>query len=256
LSRIVTTQLLSPDKEPAMDAATSPAGLRATAPPPRAVSPVPAAYAALAVFVLFLGALVVAVVGSGALPGAADRYVPARVAENIAVLAADATLQLLLGSALIVMAVTLGRYLGTDELLGWLAMIAGVVGGAAFIAAGAIQQETVFYAVFVDSKQAGELATASGASDLTALNLAINVVAGGMRSVGSYAFGLAWIGWAVIGVRVGRLPRLLGAVGVVAGVGFALTNWIGPLAGPFAFFGSLLWLSGLAIVLFRRSRVG
>jgi hypothetical protein len=246
LSRIVTTQLLSPDKEPAMDAATSPAGLRATAPPPRAVSPVPAAYAALAVFVLFLGALVVAVVGSGALPGAADRYVPARVAENIAVLAADATLQLLLGSALIVMAVTLGRYLGTDGLLGWLAMIAG----------GAIQQETVFYAVFVDSKQAGELATASGASDLTALNLAINVVAGGMRSVGSYAFGLAWIGWAVIGVRVGRLPRLLGAVGVVAGVGFALTNWIGPLAGPFAFFGSLLWLSGLAIVLFRRSRVG
>jgi hypothetical protein len=27
-----------------------------------------------------------------------------------------------------------------------------------------------------------------------------------------------------------------------------------PLAGPFAFFGSLIWLSGLATVLFRRSR--
>jgi hypothetical protein len=42
-------------------------------------------------------------------------------------------------------------------------------------------------------------------------------------------------------------------VGVVAGLGFALTNWIGPLAGPLAFFGSLIWLSGLAINLFRRS---
>ena len=149
---------------------------------------------------------------------------------------------------------SLGRYLGTDGLVGWLAMIAGVVGGAAFVAAGAIQQETVFYAVFVDSKQASELATASGASDLTGLNLMITVVAGGMRSAGSYAFGLAWIGWAVIGARSSRLPRWLSAVGVIAGFGFALTNWIGPLAGPFAFFGSLIWLAGLALVLFRRSR--
>jgi hypothetical protein len=225
--------------------------------PPRAVSPAPAAYAALAAFGSLIGALVVAGIGSGsgALPGIADRFVPARVAENIAVLTADATVQLLLGTALIFMAVTLGRYLDTDGLLAWLAMIAGVVGGAAFVAAGAIQQETVFYAVFVDSKQAGELATASGASDLTGLNLMISAVAGGMRSAGSYAFGLAWIGWAVIGARSGRLPRLLSAVGVIAGVGFVLTNWIGPFAGPFAFFGSLIWLAGLAIVLFRRSRV-
>ena len=223
--------------------------------PPRPVSPAPAAYASLAAFGSLLGALVVAGIGSGALPGVADRFVPARVAENIAVLTADATVQLLLGTALIVMAVSLGRYLGTDGLLGWLAMIAGVVGGAAFVAAGAIQQETVFYAVFVDSKQAGELATASGASDLTGLNLMISVVAGGMRSAGSYAFGLAWIGWAVIGARSGRLPRPLSAVGVIAGIGFALTNWIGPFAGPFAFFGSLIWLAGLAIVLFRRSRI-
>jgi hypothetical protein len=33
-------------------------------------------------------------------------------------------------------------------------MIGGVVGGAAFIAAGAILQETVFHGVFVDSRQA------------------------------------------------------------------------------------------------------
>jgi hypothetical protein len=237
-----------------MDAATNPAGLRATAPSTPVVSPRPAAFAALTVFGSLVGALVVAGVGSGALPGIADRFVPARVAENIAILSADATLQLFLGSALIVMAVTLGRYLGADGLLRQVAMVAGVVGGAAFVAAGAIQQETVFYAVFVDGKQAGELATASGASDLTALNLAISVVAGGMRSAGSYAFGLAWVGWALIGARSGRLPRPLSAVGVVAGVGFVLTNWIGPLAGPFAFFGSLIWLSGLAIVLFRRSR--
>ena len=122
------------------------------------------------------------------------------------------------------MAVSLGRYLGTDGLVGSMAMIAGVVGGAAFVAAGAIQQETVFYALFVDSKQTGELALAAGVTDLTGFNLLISVVAGGMRSAGSYAVGLAWIGWAVIGARSGRLPRPLSVVGVIAGLGFALTN--------------------------------
>ena len=117
-----------------------------------------------------------------------------------------------------------------------------------------IQQETVFYALFVDSKQTGELALAAGVTDLTGFNLLISVVAGGMRSAGSYAVGLAWIGWAVIGARSGRLPRPLSVVGVIAGLGFALTNWIGRLAGPFAFVGSLVWLAGLAIALLVRSR--
>lgn len=221
---------------------------------PRAESPAPAAWAALAVFLLLLVSLAVAGLGSAALPGAADRYVPARVADNLALLTGDATLQLLFGSAMIVLAATLGRYFGSDGLIGWLSLAGGVLGGAAFIAAGAILQETVFYGVFVSSKEAGELAAASGGRDLTALNLAISVVAGGMRSAGSYAFGLAWIGWAVVGARTRQLPRLLSAVGIVAGLGFALTNWIGPLAGPFAFFGSLIWLSGLAFVLFRKAR--
>ena len=238
-----------------VNATRHPGRAGATAPPPRADLTGHAAFAVLATFVLLLGALVVAGIGSGALPGVTDRFVPARVAENIAVLTADATVQLFMGTALIVMAVCLGRYLGTDGLVGWLAMIAGVVGGAAFVAAGAIQQETVFYAVFVDSEQAGALASASGTSDLTGMNLMISVVAGGMRSAGSYAFGLAWIGWAIIGARSGQLPRPLSAMGIIAGLGFALTNWIGPLAGPFAFFGSLIWLAGLAIVLYRRSRV-
>ncbi len=220
----------------------------------RTGSPAPAAYGALAALGSLLAALVVAVIGSGALPGIADRFVPARVAENLAVLTAEATVQLLLGTALIFMAVSLGRYLGTDGLVGSMAMIAGVVGGAAFVAAGAIQQETVFYALFVDSKQTGELALAAGVTDLTGFNLLISVVAGGMRSAGSYAVGLAWIGWAVIGARSGRLPRPLSVVGVIAGLGFALTNWIGPLAGPFAFVGSLVWLAGLAIALLVRSR--
>jgi hypothetical protein len=239
-----------------MDSAIRPAAGGASAPPPQAVSPAPAAFAALAMLVLFIGSLVVAGVGSGSLPGTADRYVPARIAENLAVLTADATLQLFFGSAMIVLAITLGRYLGTHGLLAWLALVVGVVGGAEFIAAGAVLQETVFNSVFLDSRQAGELAAASGTPDLTALNLAIGVVAGGLRSAGSYSFGLAWIGWAVIGLQTGRLPRPLAIVGVVAGLGFALTNWIGPLAGPFAFFGSLIWLAGLAVVLHRRSRSG
>jgi hypothetical protein len=236
-----------------MDAESSPAGAPAR-PPTDAVSPRPAAWAALTVFLLLLTFLVFAIFASAALPGTADQYVSARVADNLALLTVGATLQLLFGSALIVMAATLGRYLGTQGLLGWLALVAGVIGGAGFIAAGAILQETVFYGLFVDSRQAAELAAASGARDLTAMNLAISVVAGGMRSAGSYAFGLAWIGWAVIGARAGKLPRLLGIVGIIAGLGFALTNWIGPFAGPFAFFGSLLWLGGLAFVLFRRVR--
>jgi len=176
------------------------------------------------------------------------------VADNLAVLTADASLQVLFGSAMVVLAVTFGRFFGTGGLPGRLAMIGGVIGGAAFIAAGAILQETIFYSLFVDSKQAADLAAASGAKDLTALNLAIGVAAGGMRSAGSYAFGLAWAGWAIAGARARQLPRPLSAIGIIAGVGFALTNWIGPLAGPFALFGSLIWLSGLAAVLFRRAR--
>ena len=176
------------------------------------------------------------------------------MADNLGLLTAGATLQLLFGSAMIVLAATLGRYLGTEGLLDRVAMIGGVVGGAAFIAAGAILQETVFYGVFVDSRQAAELAAATGASDLTALNLAISVVAGG-DAVGRQLcirpdvdrLGCRWR-------PDGQLPRLLSTVGIVAGLGFALTNWIGPFAGPFAFFGSLIWLYGLAIVLFRRAR--
>jgi hypothetical protein len=180
--------------------------------------------------------------------------VPSKVADNLALVTADATVQLLLGSALVIMAVTLGRYLGLGGLLGWLALVAGVIGGAGFIAAGAIQQETVFYSVFVTSKEATELAAASSANDLTGMNLAIGVVAGGMRSAGSYAFGLAWVGWAVIGARAGQISRWLSAAGVIAGVGFVLANWIGPFSGPLAFFGSVIWLFGLAFVLFRKAR--
>jgi hypothetical protein len=219
-----------------------------------APSPRPATWAALATLLSLLVSLVIAGLGSSALPGTADRYIPTQVARNIPLLTADATLQLAFGTVLIVLAVTLGAYLAPGGIIGRLALVAGVLGGGAFIAAGAVLQETVFYSVFIDSSQASKLAAASGSKDLTALNLAISVVAGGLRSAGSYALGLAWIGWAVLGMRTHRLPRLLCLVGVIAGLGFALTNWIGPLAGPFAFFGSLIWLGGLVFVLFRRNR--
>ena len=219
-----------------------------------AASPTPAAWAALALLLVLLLIVVVSVIAATTLPGAADRYLPEKVAANIALFTANATGQLLFGSAIIALAATLGRYVGTDGLVAWLAMVGGIVGGAAFIAAGAIEQETVFNSVFVGSKEAGQLAAASGSHDLTALNMAIGNTAGGMRSAGSYAFGVAWIGWSIVGARARRLPRWLAAVGVIAGVGWALTNWIGPIAGPVAFVGSLIWLPGLAIVLFRTSR--
>lgn len=222
-------------------------------PPVDPTSPRPAAWAALATLLSLLLSLVIAGLGSSALPGTADRYIPTQVARNIPVLTADATLQLAFGTALIVLAVSLGAYLDPGGIIGRLVLVAGILGGAAFIAAGAVLQETVFYSVFIDSRQASKLAAASGSKDLTGLNLAISVVAGGLRSAGSYALGLAWIGWAVFGMRTRRLPRLLGLVGVIAGIGFVLTNWIGPLAGPFAFFGSLIWLGGLVFVLFRRT---
>jgi hypothetical protein len=216
-------------------------------------SPRPAAWAAMATLLSLLASLVIAGLGSSALPGTADRYISTQVARNIPLLTADATLQLAFGTALIVLAVTLGGYLVSGGIIGRLAVIGGILGGAGFIAAGAVQQETVFYSVFIDGGQASRLGAASGSKDLTALNLAIGVVAGGLRSSGSYAFGLAWIGWGIIGMRTNRLPRLLGLVGLIAGLAFALTNWIGPLAGPLAFFGSLIWLSGLVLVLFRRT---
>ena len=216
-------------------------------------SPRPAALAALATLILLLAALVVAGLGSKALPGPADRYLPSLVARNIPVLTGDATGQLLFGTILIVFAVTLGDYLASCGTIGRLAFISGILGGAAFIAAGAVLQETVFNSVFLDNNAASKLADASGSKDLTGLNLAIGVVSGGLRSAGSYAFGLSWIGWSIVGMRTGQLPRLLAVTGVIAGLGFALTNWIGPFAGPFAFFGSLIWLGGLAFVLFRRT---
>lgn len=218
-----------------------------------APSPRPAAWAALATLLTLLASFVIAGLGSSALPGTADRYISSQVARNIPLLTADATLQLAFGTVLIVLAVTVGGYLVPGGVIGRLALIGGILGGAAFIAAGAVLQETVFYSVFLGGGQASRLAAASGSKDLTALNLAIGVVAGGLRSSGSYLFGLASVGWGVLGMRTNRLPRLLGIVGLIAGLAFALTNWIGPFAGPFAFFGSLIWLGGLALVLFRRT---
>lgn len=148
-----------------------------------------------------LSLLPIAAVGVSRLPGPADRYVPSLIARNVVLITADATVQLALGTMLIILAVTLGAHLVPDGTIGRLALIAGIIGGVGFTAAGAITQEAVFNSVFVGGANASKTATAAGLSDLTAVNLAAGQVAGGMRSAGSYSFGLAWFALAVVGMR-------------------------------------------------------
>ncbi len=125
-----------------------------------------------------------------------------------------------------------------------------MVAGVGYIGAGAVLQENVFISVFLSPEQARALAAAMGTPDLTATAFTNSVVAGGFRALGSYALGWALVLWGTAALRGGRLPRALSWLGIVAGVLFALTNWIGPLVGPFAFVGLLVWhgwLGGLLL---------
>jgi hypothetical protein len=212
------------------------------------------AYAALlAITVLFLSFIYAIAIAPQAFPGIADSITPATIEANALAASLDSTLQVLYGTALIALAVLLSYYHASPltNLLRF-ALIAGIIGGAGFVIAGAISQEKVFLSVFITPEQSREMATAMGMADHAAVNMALEVVAGGMRSAGSYAFGWALILWGIYALRARRFPAALNWIGIAAGISFALTNWIGPFAGPLAFVGMLIWHIWLGIYLLRR----
>jgi hypothetical protein len=210
-------------------------------------------WAALAMVVLWLLAFVTAVVlGTQVFPGYADRFIPAKIQAHLIAATLDGTAQLLMGTALVALAFGLSFYLATPLTpLMQIALLAGIVGGVFMIAAGAGLQENVFTAIFSSAEQNAQLAAAMGVPDVTLINATNAVVAGGMRSTAAYGTGWAMVLWGIVALRTKRLPTMLNWIGIVTGVLFALTVWIGPFTGPIAFLGMLIWHGWLGVRLLR-----
>ena len=210
-------------------------------------------WASLAGLLLWLLAFVTAiVVVSSAFPGYVDRFVPANIQSHMFAATLDATLQLALGTVLVALAFGLSFYL-TEPLtpLTQIALVAGLVGGIFMIAAGAGLQENVFGVAFGSQEQNTLAAATIGLPDLTVVNMTNGLVSGGMRSTAAYGSGWAMVLWGIAALRTKRLPTVLNWIGIVTGILFALTVWIGPFVGPVAFLGMLIWHTWLGVFLLR-----
>ncbi len=211
-----------------------------------------AGWASIAIFLLWILAVVSSIAQNVALPSLADAFIPARIQANILLISFGWFVQVVMGTAIVALALPLSYYLATPLTMTMrFALAAGVVAGAFMVAAGAGGQENVFVAVFYTPEMAGPLAKAIGTPDLTVINAANNLVAGGMRSTSAYALGWAVVLWSIAALKSGRFSRLLNWIGIISGVLFALTVWIGPFTGFPAFLGFLIWHLWLGITLIR-----
>src|SRR3990172_2339539 len=141
------------------------------------VSPKLGGWAALALFVLWLLAIVAAIAQSSVFPGFSDQFIPAKIQANILMATLNWLLQLAIGTAVIALALPLSYYLATPlNMMMRVALVAGVIGGAFLVAAGAGGQENVFGSLFYTPEQASQLARAIGTPDLTVINVANNLV--------------------------------------------------------------------------------
>jgi hypothetical protein len=221
----------------------------------RNVGPGPARLAgwfALAVFAGWILAFAGSILSSSVFPGAADQFIPAKIQANILLASLNWFTQIALGTALVALALPFSDYLAKPmNILVRFALIAGLLGGVFFIAAGAGGQENVFSSVFSTSEQNLAAAEAIQLPDLTVINVANNRVAGGMLSTGSYMFGWSLALWGIAALKMKKLPTALCWIQIVTGVLFALTVWIGPITGPFSFIGMLIWSLWLGIFLLR-----
>src|SRR5512138_3337338 len=130
-----------------------------------------AGWAALAVFVGWILAFAGAMLTSSVFSGAADQFIPAKIQANIFLASLSWFTQIALGTALVALALPLSDYLSKPmSRLVRFALIAGLLGGVFFIAAGAGGQENVFLSVFPTAQQSMETAKAIGLPDLTVLN--------------------------------------------------------------------------------------
>jgi hypothetical protein len=206
----------------------------------------------LAVLILWLAAFAGGFLTLSAFPGVTEQFVPAKIQANAIIASLSWFSQIALGMALVAVAIALSDYLSKSFQFAYrLALIAGVTAGVFLIAAGAGGQENVSASVFYTPQQATAVAGAIGASDLTVINVANDLVSGGMRSTSAFAFGWAMVLWGIAALKTRRLPVVLGWITIVVGVLYGLTVWLGPLVGPFGFIGILIWSAWLGIYLLR-----
>jgi hypothetical protein len=57
--------------------------------------------------------------------------------------------------------------------------------------------------------------------------------------------------WSLTALKTHTLPRRLNWIGMIVALLFGLTVWIGPLTGPIAFLGLLIWHLWLGVLLVR-----
>lgn len=216
------------------------------------VSPKTIGWAALALFVLWLLAVAVAIAQSSVFPGFSDQFIPAKIQANVLIATLNWLLQLAIGTVVIALALPLSYYLATPlNMVMRFALLAGVIGGAFLVAAGAGGQENVFGSLFYTPEQASQLAAAIGTPDLTVINVANSLVAGGFRSTAAYATGWAMVLWSITALKTKRFPPLLNWIGIIGGLLYALTVWIGPITGFPSFLALEVWHIWLGIVLLR-----
>ncbi len=217
------------------------------------VSPKLGGWVALALFVLWLLAFInAAVIQSQAFPKDADRFIPAKIQANALATTLDATLQLALGTVLVALALSLNDYLATPlTTFVRLGLVAGIVAGVCFVIAGAGLEDIIHTNILLPQFASG-IAKDLGIPDYPALSNATSlIVFNTMRAPASYALGWAMVLWSIAALRAKKLPAILNWIGIVAGTLFALTVWAGPIVGPFAFLGLLVWHLWLGIALLR-----
>ncbi len=208
--------------------------------------------AALAIFTLWLVAFAVAIAVSSLFPNMNDQLIPAKIQANVLAVSLNWFTQMALGTACIALVLPLSKYLSTPpSILVQFALLAGIAGGVFLVAAGAGGQENVFVSIFYTPEQSKQLAQALGTSDLTVINAANNLVAGGMRSTAAYATGWAMLLWSIAAQKNKRLPLVLNGIGILTAILYALTVWIGPIVGLFSFVGMLIWHLWLGLFLLR-----
>lgn len=209
-------------------------------------------WSALSVCGLWIIAFGVAIAVSTVFPNFSDQFIPAKINANALAASLVWLTQIALGTAGVALALPISDYLSTSQnMLGRVALVAGIAGGMFLIAAGAGGQENVFVSTLYTSDQASQLANALQVPDLTVINVANDLVAGGLRSTAAYATGWAMLLWSIAAFKTRRLPIVLNGIGMVTGILYALTVWIGPIVGLFSFIGMLVWHLWLGLFLLR-----
>ena len=216
-------------------------------------SPKQAGWLSIALFVLWILAFAdAAILQSRVFPNPSDQFVPAKIQANLVVATLGWLSQIAIGTAFFAFSFLLTEYLATPlSMLPRVACVAGIVAGVFLVAAGAGGQENVYVSVFSTPEQAGELARAIGTADLMVITATNYWVAGGFRSTAAYAQSWAMLLWSLTALKTRTLPRILNWLGMIVAVLFGLTVWIGPLTGPIAFIGLLIWHLWLGMMFVR-----